>query len=135
LNEFLGEVNKNGGRVVKLENVVINYLSSTKIETELYSGEYLSGIESNNQDKFIVHYRCYEKINYFTQQEKELFKITEEQKIKYLKRQSKFHVKKLKKEFFDSLQIKQEQKEIEERNKYDNFFKKYERPDTDDLPF
>lgn len=99
VNEFLGELNNQGGKVIKLEDISTTSLDAKAVETELYSGEYVNGLESTTQEKLVIHYRCFEKINYLTEKERVIQKRAEQQRAKYLKRSSKDNVKKLKEKY------------------------------------
>lgn len=139
VNEFLGEVNKSGGKVIKLDDISYSENHSSIQEKGYQTNEYAQVIESTTQGKLVIHYRCFEKINYLNGKEREIQERAEQQKVKYLKRSSKDNVKKLKEDYLNQQEKKRMPKTIGENNRnytLSNKSSSYVPPgDADDLPF
>jgi hypothetical protein len=98
LNEFLEKVNENRGKIIDIKNML-----KIRGETEYIDNQYVPSGESkhdsiNSEIEFLIHYRCYKKIEYDSPILKERNNKYEKEIIKYFKQKSKKAVKKLKEE-------------------------------------
>lgn len=131
VNEFLSELNNRGGKVVKLDDVSTTAMNSKVIETEYRSGKFVTGMDSSLQEKLVIHYRCFEKINYLSEKEKMELEWAEKQRIKNFKVRSKVLTCNLRKQYTPELE---EQKQKINPNSIPN--SSYVPPgEKDDLPF
>lgn len=101
LNEFFSEVNKKGGKIVRIQETTYTEQNTSLEEKEYNSGEFAQAINSTIHNKTWVHYRCYEKINYTPEAEREIMRKAEEEKIKHYKKRSKEAVRELKNQEFE----------------------------------
>ncbi|HKL24506.1 MAG TPA: hypothetical protein VJ912_04165 [Candidatus Nanoarchaeia archaeon] len=101
LNEFFYEVNKKGGRIIRIQETIYTEQNTSFEEKGYNSGEFAKSINPTIHDKTLVHYRCHEKIDCLLQAEKGMIKKAEEEKIKHYKERSKKAVKELKKQEFE----------------------------------
>lgn len=134
LNEFFEEVNKEGGKIVSIKNIL-----EINGHTEYNDGQYapvntnnLVSIDSYNQ--IIIHYKCYEKVDYISKRESDNLERLERDKIAYLKKKSKQAVENLVKEHNKRAHISY--KKTPQKENFDILKENENSQDKkDDLPF